>query len=522
MTRGYFLLAGIALLFLSACGRQETSVTLSPPPTSVNLPPAIISEGQPTAVTNNPAVETAAAASSPTPFETPTLAPTATSASQPADSQSQPVAVDSLPATTHDLLFIADGALKRWQAGARQVVTLLPGGDETADGQKRAAGQPLIVGDVTSYDLSQDGRRALVARLTHSANIANTAAAITTTLYTYELIYLDLETGSRRVLATAVNDLSTPTFTLSPDGRRAAFGALSLGDGATQAVTDARVYGQLYVMDTEAAAPPRQVDTCDGLCQSPVWHQDNNFFVFGDERGLLLYNVSASRPELLAAGDDGSQFGRFFGPISWAKNGRWLLLWLGAGIEGGQQAIFDVPSKQLMLIPHTLQYADPLYAEVTWMQDDRLFMVRAETANGPALGETWRVNVDAGQVQRDESVVLSTDVIHPTAPVHWADGRFGYGLLAENGAPGAGLFRRIAFNEPAERINAVPAALFAPEIAWAPDGAGAAIAHEGWLYYAPANGALSPANGALSPANGALWELSTAVGRWAHSLTWLP
>jgi len=498
-----FALALLALMMVAVgCGSSQGQATLPPPPTPVgNQPPAVVTLAQPTAVA--PGLETAVAESSPTPFETPTLAPTATPKTETADPQSQPAAAGSLPPTSRDLLFIAEGALQRWQAASRQVITLMPGGDAAAAEEPRGLGQP-VVGDVVGYSLSRDGRRAAVARLASTTPISDTTHAVTVTVQTYALTYLDLETGSQRDLVPAVNILGRLSFALSPDGRYVAFGGWSLGQPGS-ALPAGEQIGSLYVVETETGAPPETIGPCAAQCHDFVWHQDNNFFVFGDGGGLYLYNLSASRPELLA-GDPAIT--RYYGPISWAKNGRWLLMWLGLGMEGADRAIFDVPTKQAMTIPHTRQYADPLYAELTWMQDDRLFMVRAEGPNGPAIGETWRVNVEAGEVQRDESVVLSTEVAHPTAPVHWADGRFGYGLITEDGGAGTGLFRRVAFTEPAERLNAIPAALYAPETAWLPDGSGAALAQQGRLYFAPAGGAL--------------YDMQPVVGPWAHDLTWLP
>jgi len=54
----------------------------------------------------------------------------------------------------------------------------------------------------------------------------------------------------------------------------------------------------------------------------------------------------------------------------------------------------------------------------------------------------------------------------------------------------------------------MPAALYAPETAWLPDGSGAAIAQQGRLYYAPADGPL--------------YDMQPVVGPLAHDLTWLP
>lgn len=498
------ILVILTLVLLAACrGNEPEPNLLLPPPTPLqtSLPPAIVAPLEGTLAP----LETAVADAIPTPFETPTLIPSPTAGLALPDPQAQTVSPGALlPPSTHDLLFIADGALKRWAANARQVTTVVAGGPETAVTGPRAWRQP-IPGDVTDFAISQDGRRALVARLMATTPVSDTTTAVTVTIRTYELSYLNLETGGSRVLAPAVNDLSDLSFALSPDGRYAAFGALSLGEFAAQPLTETP-NGQLYVADAESGATPRLVGDCDGFCRDPLWHQDNIFFVFSDGQGLMLYNITATRPELLISSDDGSEFGRTFGPIAWARNGRWLLAWVSAGIEGSEKAVLDVPTGAVMPIPHTFQYADPLYAELAWMQDDRLFMVRSE--RGAALGETWRVNQDAGQVERDEVVTLSSEAIHPTAPVHWANGRFGYGLLDPNGGPATGLFQRVSFNEPAEQASQIPAATFAPEIAWSPNGSGAAISHEGRLYYAPTGEAL--------------YDVSEITGLAASHLTWLP
>lgn len=497
------ILVILTLLLLAACrGDEPEPNLLLPPPTPLqtSLPPAIVAPLEGTLAP----LETAVADATPTPFETPTLIPSPTAGLALPDPQAQTVSPGALlPPSTHDLLFIADGALKRWAANARQVMTVVAGGPETAVTGPRAWGQP-IPGDVTDFAISQDGRRALVARLMATTPVSDTTTAVTVTIRTYELSYLNLETGGSRVLAPAVNDLSDLSFALSPDGRYAAFGALSLGEVAAQPLTEAP-NGQLYVADAESGAAPRLVGDCDGFCRDPLWHQDNIFFVFGDGRGLMLYNITATRPELLISSADGSGSSRSFGPLAWARNGRWLLSQLHSPGEPWQKGVIDVPTGTIMPIPHTA-LSTPLYAELTWMQDDRLFLVRSE--RGAAIGETWRVNQEAGQVERDEVVTLSTEVVHPTAPVHWPNGRFGYGLLDPNGGPATGLFQRVSFSEAAERASQIPAATFAPEIAWSPTGSGAAISHEGRLYYAPTGEAL--------------YDVSEITGLAASHLTWLP
>ncbi len=165
-------------------------------------------------------------------------------------------------------------------------------------------------------------------------------------------------------------------------------------------------------------------------CYGIVWHQDNNFFVFGSDDGLFMYNLAAKEPELLIRSEAGSAYNEAYSPLSWAKNGRWLMMQNGGTVEGWDTAIFDVPTKQLMPIPNAFVSAGPYQPELTWMTDDRIFLTRLQgRPAGPVLGETYRVNQDAGEVQLDESVVLTEALMQPLAPMHWENGRFGYGFV---------------------------------------------------------------------------------------------
>ena len=483
----HFLLISLILLaivvLLAACGVTDPAPTLPPPPTPVTdvQPPAIVVET--TAVPDTDARETAVADSSPTPIQTPTLAPT-TTPTEPPDPVIDPA---QMPAISHDLLFVGQGKLKRWQRDG-QVVTLLDG-------------------DVVDYSLSADGRRAVVAQLLASTEISNTVTAVTETIATYALNYVNLETGSNQVILPAVNNSSRLEYQLSQDGKHLAVSGLSLGDPESLVLGE-EMMTELYVMETETGQSPEKLRDCAGTCRNPVWHQDNNFFVFGDGDGLFLYNLAAKEPELLLSSDDGSEFGLRFAPLSWAKNGRWLLTWYGAGIEGASQAIFDVPTKQVMIVPNSFVYAGPYFPELTWMADDRLFLTRLDGVDvGPVLGETYRIEHDSGAVILDEAVVLTNETMQPMAPMHWENGRFGYGLVTGSSPPEAGLYQRTAFNEPAERVSTLPAA--APqEIVWSPDGSGAVLQTNGAVYYAPVEGELV--------------DLETAVGLRGHNFTWLP
>ncbi len=462
-----------AILFLAACGLAEPAPTLPPPPTLAadGKPPAIVVDGG-----------TAVADSSPTPLqttpmETPTLAPTATATALP-DPVINPA---QMPAISHDLLFVGQGKLKRWQRDG-QVVTLLSG-------------------DVVDYSLSADGKRAIVAQLVAATEISNTVTAVTETIKTFALNEVNLETDGSEMMIPAANSHRPLAFQLSPDGKHLAFSAFGLGEPTSLVLTEKPTTG-LYVMALESGLPPVKVRDCAGVCSGLVWHQDNNFFVFGDDEGLFLYNLAAKAPERLTGGER-----QHFQPLSWAKNGRWLMLLFSENIEGASTAIFDVPTKRLMEIPHTFFYAGPYYPQLTWMADDRIFLTRLEGIDrGPVLGETYRVVPEEGRVQLDEQVVLTAETMQSLAPKHWQNGRFGYGLYAD-GRPENGFYQRIAFNEPAERLFAMP--LIAPdEIVWTPDGSGAIMTGGGGMAY--------------GVVGGELLDLETAVGLRGQNFTWLP
>ncbi|MBE2220048.1 MAG: hypothetical protein IAF02_00825 [Anaerolineae bacterium] len=473
--RSLFFFLGLLVIvsLLAACGITEPSPTLPPPPTPVTSdqpPPIVIELGTLPAT----AQETAVADSSPTPIQTPTLAPTATPTEEP-----EPV-IDpaKMPAINQDLLFVGNGKLKRWQRDGNVV--------------------SLLDGDVVDYSLSKDGKQAVVAQLVASTEISNTVTAVTQTVNTYALNSVNLETGDTQRLVPAVNSFKDPAFQLSQDGRFVTFSGMGLGDAHALTLGE-EVQNDLYVMEIGTGQSPKKIDACGAYCEGMVWHQDNNFFVFGSDDGLFLYNLAATKPELLLAGN-----GNLFTPLSWAKNGRWLLL-RGEDMNGADYFVFDIPTKQLMIVPYTNASDGFPYADVTWMQDDRLFMVRNDSDT--AVGETWRVNADANEVQRDESVILSEEHLRPWAPVHWANGRFSYGLL-DMDKNTTSLYQRIAFNEPAELINSVPEAASNLGITWSPDGSGPIVHVDGTVYYVPTHGELV--------------DLTTAVGLRGHNFTWLP
>ena len=275
----------LVVLSIAACDVVEPAPTLPPPPTSVNndQPPAIVIEGG-----TVPAVEGEVPGNGrcefladPHSIRQPWPPPaTPTEAPEPIIDPAQ------MPAISHDLLFVGHGKLKRWQRDGN-VVTLL------AD-------------DVVDYSLSRDGRQAVVSQLTASTDISNTVTAVTETIDTYSLTYLNLETSGSQVLVPAVNgSLNAPlVFSLAQDGKHLAFSGLGVNNPETL-VFGEEIITELYVVETETGLLPEKIHNCIDRCLGQVWHQDNNFFVFSDRDGLYLYNLAANEPEMLKNGDTG-------------------------------------------------------------------------------------------------------------------------------------------------------------------------------------------------------------------------
>ena len=101
---------------------------------------------------------------------TPTLVPTATPTAEPVpaaetDPSVQSISSPPLPAANRDLLFLADGAFKMWNHTSGQIETIVAGADSANRTIDPLAPAESFVGDITSFAMSADGKRAVVARL---------------------------------------------------------------------------------------------------------------------------------------------------------------------------------------------------------------------------------------------------------------------------------------------------------------------------------------------------------------------
>ena len=361
------------------------------------------------------------ATATPTLAPTPTLFPTATPVTEPGITA---VTAASLPSTSRDLVFIADGSLKLWNHGTNQVLNLY---GSTADpGEARDTPFAQHVGEITQYSVSADGNRIAAARLTHSQMITPTVAedepSVSIPYTAFELLFLDVVSKDSWTIVPTITNLQD--IAISSDQKQVAFIGSNL-EYQDQPNLDAMPEpSRVFVISTPDGTV-RPVATCTDFCGNLTWHSTNDFFSWTDRTGLWIFNLSGSSPELLLTNQtDTPASTRVFQGIEWANNGRYLLLWQQAW-EGGSRVIYDVPTGQLLPVPDTFVYAEPFPTEVSWMADDRLLVMRSAIGGSirQATIELWRVNHDAGELLLEESS-QPTGAFSIAGGVHLENGRF--------------------------------------------------------------------------------------------------
>lgn len=505
----FILLTFCALVGLVACGSTpdttETTLVIPTIPNSGTIPAstAQADSGQGIAPT---ATLTLSDGTSETLQATPTLipelpateippvpdTPAATAVLNPAIQYNR-----ALPPASQDLIFIADGALKLWNHNNGQVEILLEGGTATATTSRQSAND-LLVGDIHSYSVSSNGRSLVANRVT----LVGTATDLET--YQYELISLNLDDRQPHTIATSLTGLRE--FAISPNGEQVAYAARTPGATDPQAQT-------LWL----AALPSgtsRTIATCTGGCHSLAWHPESNLFLWNDQTALWLQNLTASKPEVLitnhVSATDASNV-RVYSAISWSHNGRFLLAWEGY-YEGGSRVVIDIPTKAILPIPNTEFYAGANFTDLTWMQDDRLFVLRPGFENSQVpTAELWRVSPDERKVVLEESKILGDSQFSTISPTHLADGRFAYALLSATNNPTAGLYLLTAIAEQPQRVNAIlpTATTWDSQVVWLADGSGALISQSNATLFAVAN-------------NQNLYDIQPLLGQYPHHFHWLP
>ncbi len=340
-----------------------------------------------------------------------------------------------------------------------------------------------------------------------------------------ELIYVDLVSGERWTVTPQIYNVQE--VDLSPNGERIVVLATAVGQTPPEPMqTDqtAEWASRIFVQEMQGGngRDIRAIHTCESYCSAPLWHIENNLAVWGDSDGLWLYNIAANAPETLLPSlvvDPANDLREVYGPIAWANNGRYLRIWRSV-IEGGSQAILDIPTGTLIDIPDSFVYVDAFPIEISWMPDDRLLIAYNGNEQQPTPSlSLWRVLLDEGRVAQEEQLTLSNQPVGVQGSAYLDDGRFAYTLMGDGSQSASGSYLLTSLSQPPERVNAVPDGLTGDEMAWlgsglhvswAPDGSGAIMwsyTDIGEVFYAPANG-------------DALYQVTPALGRGAHDFYW--
>jgi hypothetical protein len=415
----------------------------------------------------------------------------------------------SLPVIGHDLLFVADGSLKRWSYERGQVEVLLAPeaiGEEVGDGS---------AGQITLFELSGDGTTVVATQL------------VDATPLTHRFIVYDLESGAYRVLDRDVPYLLD--YAVAADGRYLAY---IEGDPAGDRHDNGRpMSGTIYLTPTDVEELPRRFGYCSNIdasgehglsgCWGITWTPDNEQVIWADIEGLWGQGiVNGSEPRLLAA--NSFNFATLFAvyrPSDWSPSGRYLRL-VADHYEGFHEAIFDFETGNVLAIPYSRWFiGSPVTTHLTWLESDRLFSVRGGSGDGELVAEVLRIEAEVESFVVESSLIVPSDESnYASGPVQLESGLIAFSLLivADEVNDKAGLYIVDLAAGTARKVNDWPFDSWTEADAiWSPDGRCALVRwYRGGGYdfiYVPADG-------------GVFYEVRPLLGESVlpFSLTWVP
>lgn len=487
-----------------------TATPLSyPRPTSVPVPASPPATSLPTSTP----LPTRTPWPAPTPIALPTIVPPI-----------QPATADHLPRVTHDLLFLGQGTLMRWNHATGQIETLVgPEEVSRAPSVRKVAfagGPPSPSGTVTSFSVSADGRKVALGRVKDAAS--------------YELAVLDTDTHQIRSLAEVTGLLG---MSISPDGRWVAYveqGSRPTATGtaglaaprARPRVGGGSRYGMIYAVATDApnqrievgfCAEERMQETMHG-CKGFLWSPNSQMIVWSDGRGVWLAELGGAGARKLASNTIvmPREEGGFYYPQAWSPAGHYLLLIIGYW-EGSSYGVLDTQASRVGKLPNTFWYVGPS-PHAIWMNDGRLLITRPAQYGGnrPPSIEIRHIDPTHEALSvSDEWVPIPVgwgDV--PIAPMQLENGSLAFGLVNTSNTDyqARGLYAVGLNDRVPHKLNGLPPAgtVFSMEIVWAPDGSGAIVQDQamGWLLYVPADDRV-------------LYDLHPALGDWTCCFTWI-
>jgi hypothetical protein len=209
-----------------------------------------------------------------------------------------------------------------------------------------------------------------------------------------------------------------------------------------------------------------------------LWAPGSATLAWNDGRGLWL-GGPGQEPRLLASN---SLVGSH-SASAWSASGQYLLGWVSY-YEGGSQAVFDARSGTIIHIPGTAEYPEPV-ARITWMHDERLFVVRREGTPGidgySLSGEAWRINLAESGMRLEEDFVIASEAYgYPVMlePVTLDGGALAFAILSQSNDDfhTRGLYAFAPGDAAPIKVNGLPpVADHWVESVWAPDGRAAII-----------------------------------------------
>lgn len=527
MSKRIFILLTLCTVFwLTACGNRPGD--LEPPiaitrivstATAVNpTAPALVDTATFTAMpTQNNEPLPPATATFPVGYVPPTVEPTSTFAPPPTSTPlplTDPVIQDAttLPATSQDALFIADGALKLWDHLTGQVEPLLTGGTPPDIYHPRHSEWSQFAGDVVDYSTSHNGRRLIVSRYMGRMDDSGSSTS------KYDLFFVNL--ADRQLITIATNLVDLGSFAISPDGTMAAYIArtpehLTEWDNNT-----------LWLMDLPTGNIRASI-MCNGPCKSIVWDATSTHVLWSDRSALWLQDVATNQANMILANHAGE--GVPAGEVSvyrateWSPDGRYLLGWKGY-YEGAQRVVIDPVNKMAVELEGGLAYIGPTI-QIMWTQDSRLYLLRPNSGdNQLSKAELWHIVAGEGQLVLDESQVISQKALMLSAPQQLSDGRLTYALVtyADNlldynaptipSDPDSGLYFLSSLTAQPQRVSGITptSSQDDSQITWLPDGTGAIIrqSQPDITLYAATD-------------NTNLYNINALLGLYPHRFTWI-
>jgi hypothetical protein len=456
----------LAATEMSATAEATLSVEAYPPPESPPIeatPSLAVPQAQPPTET---------------PFSYPIYTPLPTATPFPA----QPVAAEHLPALTHDLLFIQDATLMRWNYRASRIEALF--GPATAS-RRMPLVHPLAGpgvpegGGVFGFTISPDARWLI---FTHALGPEQS-----------RIVMLNLETLESRVLVEGER-LYSPA--LSSDGRWVIYESMNLRSGDTAP----------YYIATSGSGEGGPVGDCAaGETPSPhLCREGDNLWVHeGGQRTQIVFQPSCEPNQPLPPGLPNAD--------DWSPSARYRLFTIYGEIEGSAMAVEEIESGWTEEVPDSFNYTGP-QSKVIWVAEDRLLNARS------AL-EFWRIEPEGEPrlvLERSFAVgdPMNAAVI---APTEFNDRRLGFALVSTgalgmnptSGDGAGGLYVMDSIDSEPHLVNNIP--LYTYALRWVPDGSGALITetHTNQLLYAPTDG-------------GALYDLRPAIPETAGCFAWVP